>query len=286
MNLAKAVFACGVFSIRLSAQQPQGPLTDQRIMTLVMAGVSPSEVFRIIATAPEISFDLRPIATDAMMNVGVSPQMIKAMAAREIGAALPTAGAAPTSALARSDYSPATPPAAVPRMATAISRPTLPVGGSYLVLHEGTPLRMRIMRTVSSADAQVGNNIDFKTLDEVVLGGGIVIPRGATAIATITVAESKKRMARGGKLGMNIDYVRLPNGDELPLRGVQSLKGGGHTGAMTGAMVATAIVFWPAAPFFLFMHGKDVTIPEGHEVTVYTNADYTFSATDTSAAVR
>lgn len=43
---------------------------------------------------------------------------------------------------------------------------------------------------------------------------------------------------------------------------------------MTGGMVATAIVLWPAAPFFLFMHGKDVSIPEGHEVTVYTNTDY------------
>jgi hypothetical protein len=41
-------------------------------------------------------------------------------------------------------------------------------------------------------------------------------------------------------------------------------------------MVATAIVFWPAAPLFLFMKGKDITIPEGHEVTVYTNSKYEF----------
>jgi len=68
-------------------------------------------------------------------------------------------------------------------------------------------------------------------------------------------------MARGGKLGVNIDYVRLPNGDKLVLRGLQDLKGGGHTGAMIGGMVATVIVFWPAAPFFLFMHGKDVPVP-------------------------
>ena len=93
-------------------------------------------------------------------------------------------------------------------------------------------------------------------------------------------------MARGGKLGMNIDYVRLPNGDELPLRGIQSLKGGGHTGAMTEPWSATAIVFWPAAPFFLFMHGKDMTIPEGHEVTVYTNTDYKFAGADLSAAAQ
>ena len=133
---------------------------------------------------------------------------------------------------------------------------------------------MRISRTVSSADANVNDNVDFETLEAVTLGDVIVIPKGSTAIATITEAEPKRRMARGGKLNMNIDYVRLPSGERLALRGVQEAKGGGHTGAMTGGMVATAIVFFPAAPFFLFMHGKDITIPKGHEVTVYTNSDY------------
>jgi hypothetical protein len=40
---------------------------------------------------------------------------------------------------------------------------------------------------------------------------------------------------------------------------------------MTGAMVGTAIVFWPAAPLFLFMKGKDITVPKGHEFAVYSS---------------
>jgi hypothetical protein len=142
------------------------------------------------------------------------------------------------------------------------------------VLPEGTPLRMRMNRTVSSADAHVGDNVDFETLDDINLGDLVVIPHGSTAMATVTDAIPKRRMARGGRLAMNIDYVRLPSGGRLALRGVQGGKGGGHTGAMTGAIVATSIVFFPAAPFFLFMHGKDMVIPKGHEVTVYTNTDY------------
>jgi hypothetical protein len=122
---------------------------------------------------------------------------------------------------------------------------------------------MRITRTISSADAQVGNNVDFETLDDIRQNGVVVIPRGSTALATITVAESKKRMARGGKLGMNIDYVRLPNGEQLALRGVQNLKGGGHTGVMTGAIVASAIVFWPAAPFFFSCRERTWSSPKG-----------------------
>jgi hypothetical protein len=156
---------------------------------------------------------------------------------------------------------------------SAQTAPPAPTRADNL-LHEGTPVRMRINRTVSSADAQVNDNVDFETLDDVKIGEVVIIPKGSTAIGTVTEAVPKRRMARGGKLAMNIDYVRLPSGEKLALRGVQDVKGGGHTGAMTGAMVATGIVFFPAAPFFLFMHGKDITIPKGHEVTVYTNTDY------------
>jgi hypothetical protein len=42
---------------------------------------------------------------------------------------------------------------------------------------------------------------------------------------------------------------------------------------MVGGMVATSIVFFPAAPFFLFMHGKDTSIPKGTEITAYVNGD-------------
>ena len=57
------------------------------------------------------------------------------------------------------------------------------------------------------------------------------------------------------------------------MRAVKDLSGGGHTGAMVGGMVATSIVFFPAAPFFLFMHGKDISIPKGTEITAYINGD-------------
>jgi hypothetical protein len=80
-------------------------------------------------------------------------------------------------------------------------------------------------------------------------------------------------MGRGGKLNVNVDSARLADGEKVQLRAVQDNKGGGHTGVMTGAMVATAIVFFPAAPLFLFIHGKDITIPKGTEVTAFVQGD-------------
>jgi hypothetical protein len=141
-------------------------------------------------------------------------------------------------------------------------------------LEDGTPVKLRIARTVSSADAHVGETVDFEVLDEVRLSNLLIIPKGGVAWATVTEAQSKRRMARGGKLDMNIDSVRLVDGERVALRAVKEVKGGGHTGAMTGAMVGTAIVFFPAAPLFLFMHGKDITIPKGTEITAYVNGNF------------
>jgi hypothetical protein len=134
-------------------------------------------------------------------------------------------------------------------------------------------VKLRLNRTISSADAHVDDRVDFEVLEDIKVGEVLVIPKGGIAWGTVTEAQAKRRMARGGKLNVNIDAVRLVTGEKAALRAVKEVKGGGHTGAMTGGIVATSIVFFPAAPFFLFMHGKDITIPKGTEITAYINGD-------------
>jgi len=145
--------------------------------------------------------------------------------------------------------------------------------GETITLHDALPIRMRLSRNLSSADAKTSDTVDFEVLEDVKVDDMLVVPRGGVAIATVTQAEHKKRMARGGKLDIAIEYVRLVNGDKVALRAIKETSGGGHTGAMTGAIVATSLVFFPAAPFFLFMHGKDTTIPKGTEITAYVNGE-------------
>ncbi len=155
---------------------------------------------------------------------------------------------------------------------------------AQLRLEEGTPVKLRLQRTISSADAQVDDRVDFDVLEEIKVGDLVIIPKGSIAWGTVTEAQAKRRMARGGKLAVNIDAVRLADGEKAALRAVKDVKGGGHTGAMTGAMVATGIVFFPAAPLFLFMHGKDITIPKGTEITAYINGDFPIDPSKFSAA--
>jgi hypothetical protein len=147
-----------------------------------------------------------------------------------------------------------------------------PAAGAFR-LEDGTPVKIRLQRTISSADAQVDDRIDFDVLEEIKVNNVVVIPKGSVAWGTVTEAQPKRRMGRAGKLAINIDAARLANGEKVALRGVKDVKGGGHTGAMTAGIVATGLIVWPAAPFFLFMHGKDITIPKGTEITTYINGD-------------
>jgi len=157
-------------------------------------------------------------------------------------------------------------PAPVTATASAIS-----VAPNTLL--DGTAVMLRLAENLSSATAKTGQSVSFKVTEDVVVQGAVVLPKGAQALATVTDAATKKSMGRGGKLDVNVDSARLIDGEKVQLRAVKDGKGGGHVGAMTGAMVATAIVFFPAAPLFLFIHGKDITIPKGTEVTAFVQGD-------------
>jgi hypothetical protein len=142
------------------------------------------------------------------------------------------------------------------------------------VLEDGTPVKLRISQTVSSADAHVDDKVEFEVLEDVRVADILVVPKGGIAWGTVTEAQPKRRMARGGKLEIVMDSVRLVDGRKAALRAVKEVKGGGHTGGMTAGIVVTGLLFWPAAPFFLFMHGKDITIPKGTELPTFVNGNF------------
>lgn len=90
---------------------------------------------------------------------------------------------------------PATSPALAPTV--EFSNP-LVSHGPTLMLQDGTPVRMRLMRNLSSAEAQSGDRVDFEVLDEVKVGNTLVIASGAIAAATITDSEAKRSMGVPG----------------------------------------------------------------------------------------
>jgi hypothetical protein len=147
-----------------------------------------------------------------------------------------------------------------------------------VVLPPDTEVQLRLAQTLSSASASVGDLVAFTVVDDIKQGTVIAIPHDAQATGHITEAQPKKWAGRGGKLTVMVDYVRLPDGRKLNLTAQRHDKAGGHTGAMTGAMVATGVLFFPAAPLFLMMHGKEMVLPQGTVVQSFTANDLPLEA--------
>ena len=171
---------------------------------------------------------------------------------------------------------------------TPVTRSSTPPPFEFGLL-EDTPVRIKLTRNISSKDAKVGDKVDFQVVEDVIVKDVVVIRQGGMAMATVTKAKPKGRLGRSGKLDINIDYVQLVTDEKVALRAVKGGSGGTRTTAMTSAMVAAGILFFPAAPLFLFMKGKNIEIPKGTEVTAYVSANTPldrakFSETVTEAA--
>src|ERR1700730_9039441 len=102
------------------------------------------------------------------------------------------------------------------------------------------PVHLVLSENLSSASAVTGQTVEFEVVDDIVVNDLVVIPHGSTAWATVTEAQHKRHLGKPGKLDINIDKVRLADGQKALLRAVKETQGGGHTRAMTGAIVVTS----------------------------------------------
>jgi hypothetical protein len=107
-----------------------------------------------------------------------------------------------------------------------------------------------------------GEKLEFRVFDEVRVGDLLAIQTDCIAEAMVTLAQSKRAMGRGGNLEIKIESVHLSSGETAPLRTIKDVKGEGHKAAMIAGMVATGVVYLPAATFCLMVQGKDAVIPQ------------------------
>jgi hypothetical protein len=140
-------------------------------------------------------------------------------------------------------------------------------------LQDGTPVRLRLNSTISSANAHVGETVDFEITEPVISQNYVVIPKGAVALGRVTKVEVKRRFGRAGALELSIDSVRLPDGRTIPLRATRE-KGEGD---MSGARVAATIA---ASPVLVWVKGKDVVFEKGTETTAYVSGDARIEASE------
>jgi hypothetical protein len=138
------------------------------------------------------------------------------------------------------------------------------------ILQDGTPVKLQLSRTLSSADAKAGQEISFEVADDIDVNGVTVLHRGASAVGVVVEAQAKKRMGRAGKLNFTITSVRLADNEKVALRSVNDASGESRSAGVTQMVLNMPMV---AAPFFLLIKGGDSSIPKGTEITAFVDGD-------------
>lgn len=152
----------------------------------------------------------------------------------------------------------------------------------------GTPVVIRMVDTISSGQANVGDTFEFKADDNVVVNGYVVIARGAEGRGEVTKVDRAGAHGHSGNLGVKFDYVYAVDGEKIRLSAVdKNNQGSQNKGASSTATIASTILLGPVGLFaHNFVHGKDVQLDPGKTFSAFVDSTVHVSSTQRAAAAQ
>jgi hypothetical protein len=241
-NLIPALTASARQAPVSSQQQEQAPLTNKDVLEMLKAGLSEDVLIAKIKTSSS-KFDTSPAALQELKNSSVPDAVILAMV--QASAAAPDASST---------------------LATATS-------GVEVKVPDGTPLEIELRTNISSATAKEGDIVDFTIVNPVVINGVTVIEKGAPAKARIAAVKKAGYWGKAGRIGWTMQDALAADGNRIALRMEKKLTGDSKGGTVATATIVTAVVFWPAAPFWGFKKGKNAVFPAGKRFEAFVHGD-------------
>jgi hypothetical protein len=101
-----------------------------------------------------------------------------------------------------------------------------------IVVEAGTPIRVTVDQTVSSKTSNPGDHFEASLAAPVMVGENQVIPSGAKARGTVTVAKSAGKFKGNAELGVTLDSVTV-HGERYSLRTTSVIEAGKGRGKRT-----------------------------------------------------
>jgi len=160
---------------------------------------------------------------------------------------------------------------------------TLPVAEALpsvkpVTLKQGTPVLLATTEKMVSGRVAEGSTVRYKVLRDVVgPDGNIVIPYGGFAQGKVTRSRRRGMFGKAGQLEFTVDSVEAVDGTTAPLRAQQEAGGKGNKNEV---IVSTLLL----SVLAVFVHGRDVEIPEGTEITAYVDHDTVIAKPQAPAA--
>lgn len=128
------------------------------------------------------------------------------------------------------------------------------VAGEAVTVPAETLIRVRVNQVVSSNHSQPGSRFDGIVVNDVVAGGAVAIPRGATVQGTVIDAKSSGALKGRGELSIELNSVTLGgrvypiiteawahNGADKTIETINRTAGYGALGAIVGAVAGGGV---------------------------------------------
>lgn len=81
-----------------------------------------------------------------------------------------------------------------------------------IVIPAGTAVHFKLLRSINTANAKVGQHVPAELTHAIVIGGRTIANAGSPAMVRITAAEASGRMGGSAKLAFRLSSITLANG--------------------------------------------------------------------------
>ena len=146
------------------------------------------------------------------------------------------------------------PPQGYPQQQGYAAVPGGQVGGENVVVPNGSLLRIRINRFLASDKTPAGTTFDGIVSNDVVAGGAVAIPRGATVHGTVVAAQKSGALKGRGEMSLQLTSITLGgktypltsdvwahNGADKTIESINRTAGMGAVGALFGAVAGGGV---------------------------------------------
>jgi hypothetical protein len=155
-----------------------------------------------------------------------------------------------------------------------------------VTLPAGTIVRLMLMQPINSANAKVGDALDFRVIEDIKAGDLVVIPRKSAATGLVTELQPPQRRGKPGRITIRAESVQLINNETVALSGLRTLKSANRNVSLETQAEAYDLIQSTGGfgvfflPLFMLKHGEYPVLPAGMEFTTALSQAVTVQRTE------
>lgn len=112
---------------------------------------------------------------------------------------------------------------------------------AHYSLPANSVMQVRLITSVTSGNASVGQVVQGEVVNDIVAGGHVVIPAGSQVTGSVTAVRPAKHFGGQAMVAVGFDTVALPGGDAVAVAGSMAAYANKQVGKDTGTIVGGTV---------------------------------------------